>query len=85
MAVSLESSIDLHFPECLPHGGEFPDPMPHVTLAKPSLDTAATVLAELRECFSSRLPLAFNVDEAVVMAQQPDLRRVNRLRLPLTV
>ena len=58
------------FPAYPPYGGAFPDPTPHLTVAKPAPERAAAVRAEVARA----LPLPFDarVDGLAIMVEDAD-------------
>lgn len=71
------------FPETPPYGGEFAAPAPHVTLAKPPIEHADAVMAELRAKFAAGLPLGFDVSRISILEQLADdtWRTANEIEL----
>ncbi len=56
------------FPETPPYGGQFPDPLPHLTVAKVSDDaTFEKMMEEILQVFSPRFPMTFWVNKVSVI------------------
>lgn len=69
---TLMRSVWRAFPETPPYGGAFEAPEPHLTLAKPAIEQADDVVAELRRQFAADLPLRFDVDRISILGQLQD-------------
>ena len=69
------------FPETPPYGGEFPDPRPHITIAKPPKDQSEAWQQEIARAI--QLPIHFWVKEIVVMEENQQKLWHNRAILTL--
>lgn len=70
----LSQVLQSAFPECLPYGGEFPDPVPHLTVALTQPDALAELRRDAEEGLASELPVTAKVTHLTVMEQQHDGR-----------
>ena len=57
------------FPDTPPYGGEFPDPMPHLTVANSSDENLDELIQEISAALASKLPIEIAVQEIVVMEE----------------
>lgn len=71
------------YPDCLPYGGEFPDPHPHLTIAKGTEEELDEIEPQLARALQPLLPYAITATEVVVMEEQSDGRWVQAHRVPL--
>jgi hypothetical protein len=59
------------YPECVPYGGEHPDPHPHLTVACGSPTDLDAIEQQVEQALRDRLPFTTVCDRLVVMEQQP--------------
>jgi 2'-5' RNA ligase len=69
---SIAGALSTAFPEYPPYGGAFPDPVPHLTIAKVDPERMARTHAEIDAALRDRLPLRVAVDEIVLMIEDND-------------
>jgi 2'-5' RNA ligase len=70
---TLITKITNAFPDVLPYSGEFPNPIPHLTIAKAPDDATFEVLfQEVSAYIESELPIELIVREIVVMEEGED-------------
>jgi 2'-5' RNA ligase len=82
---ALMRTIHAAFPDSPPYGGEFPDPAPHLTVAKASAEAKLDQLQqELSFTLGSHLPLSIEVRSVAVMEEDAEgfWRRTDELPLP---
>jgi len=70
----LTSAVQAAFPQCLPYGGAFPDPVPHLTVAVAEPPALPKLEREVREALAAHLPVTATITHLTVMEQQPDGR-----------
>lgn len=81
--LALTEAIYAAFPEYPPHGGEFAEVIPHMTLAYVDEAELESTLARLRPRVDPLLPVTVAADEVTVLAEQEDEQWVVAARLPL--
>jgi 2'-5' RNA ligase len=62
------------YPDCVPYGGEHPDPHPHLTVASGSSDELDQIQPQVQTAMEGVLPLRVLADHVTVMERQPDGR-----------
>jgi hypothetical protein len=72
-----------HYPECVPYGGEHPDPHPHLTVACGTNAELDIIEAEVEPAISGRLPFTVCRDEVEIIELQTSGRWLRTHRLPL--
>ncbi len=71
------------FPDTPPYGGEFPDPMPHLTIAKSSDAELEELMQEISAVLSPKLPIEIALHEIVVMEEDETGNWKIHTRIPL--
>jgi 2'-5' RNA ligase len=59
------------YPDCVPYGGEHPDPHPHLTVACGSPSELDAIEQQVEQALRAQLPFTTVCDRLVVMEQQP--------------
>ncbi|PPK92284.1 2'-5' RNA ligase superfamily protein [Kineococcus xinjiangensis] len=70
----LARTLQAAFPQCPPYGGQFPDPVPHLTVATAPPEALPDLEREVRNALAPHLPVIATVDHLTVMEQQDDGR-----------
>lgn len=70
----LSQVLQSAFPGCLPYGGEFPDPVPHLTVAFTEPAALPELQRDVEEALAGDLPVTVTVTHLTVMEQQHDGR-----------
>lgn len=70
----LTAHLMRHYPECLPYGGEFPDPHPHLTVAQGAPRDLDAIATEVADALEPHLPFRATVDHLVVMERNAESR-----------
>ena len=72
------------YPDTPPYGGEFSEPIPHITIAHASSrGELREIRVEVEEAVCHKLPIEIMIQELVVMQQGDDLNWYNLAVLPL--
>ncbi len=71
------------FPDIRQYGGEFPDPIPHLTVANSSDEKLDELMQEISATLSSKLPIEIAVHEIVVMEEDETGNWKIHTRIPL--
>lgn len=73
----LTLAVTARFPDCLPYGGAFPDPVPHLTVAqKLEAEHLEGVGNQIRAHIGRSLPLSCAVTEACLVIRTEDRRSI---------
>ncbi len=81
---ALMQSIHVAFPDTPPYGGAFPNPVPHLTVAKATSDAELDRLQqELLSVLASHLPLPVWIEQIVVMEEDQSGNWHNLSSIPL--
>jgi 2'-5' RNA ligase len=81
---SLAARVRTAFPDCIPYGGEHPDPTPHLTVAMADDGEALDLIeAEVATSLRSLLPHNALMEELTVMARAEDDRWTRAHQIPL--
>lgn len=81
---ALMRTIHAAFPNSPPYGGEFPDPTPHLTVAKASTEAKLDQLQqELSFTLGPHLPLSIDVRSVVVMEEDAEGYWRRTVEIPL--